>query len=255
MAQPGQTFGSSAEAFIYPALLLLVMWMAHWADYLFPELEFYRFGVKPQTIEGIKGIVLMPLIHSKRDFAHILNNSMPVFFLTAAVIYYYRAIALRVFLLIWVLTGAGLWAFASNSHSFHIGMSGIIYALAGFLFTSGVLRKYRPLQSISLFVVFVYGSMIWGIFPMESHVSWQGHLSGLVAGVFLALYYRNKGPQAPKYQYEIEMEHGIDPPDLEGEWNARQKELEERLRQQEEERRIVYHYKSTKPENENEEPQ
>jgi membrane associated rhomboid family serine protease len=55
-------------------------------------------------------------------------------------------------------------------------MSGIVYALAGFLFVSGVLRNYLPLQAISLFVAFVYGSMIWGIFPTETHVSWEGHL-------------------------------------------------------------------------------
>jgi hypothetical protein len=64
--------------------------------------------------------------------------------------------------------------------------------------------------------------MIWGIFPMKEHVSWEGHLSGLVVGVVLALFTTGKkGPQAPKYQYEIEKELGIDPPDLEGEWNRK----------------------------------
>ena len=132
-------------------------------------------------------------------------------------------------------------------------MSGIIYALAGFLFTSGVLRKYLPLQGISLFVAFLYGSMIWGIFPMETHVSWEGHLSGLITGVLLAVFYRNNGPQRPKYQYEIEKEMGIEPPDLEGQYNQliRQQEEERKLREEKlketgNQVKIVYHYKRSK---------
>ena len=125
-------------------------------------------------------------------------------------------------------------------------MSGVIYALSGFLFVSGVLRKYRPLQGISLFVAFVYGSLIWGIFPMEAHISWEGHLSGLIVGVILALIYRRRGPQAPMFQYEIEKEMGIKPPDLEAEWNERMRL--QKFREEETERRkkgyvIVYHYK------------
>lgn len=229
------------------------MWLVFWADHLFPNVEFYKFGVKPQTLEGLKGIIFMPLIHSKTDYAHILNNSMPVFVFLAALIYYYRELALRIFVFSWIFTGLGLWAFAGNSFAYHIGMSGVIYALAGFLFTSGVLRRYRPLQSISLFVSFAYGSMIWGIFPMETHVSWQGHMSGLVTGIVLAFIYRKRGPQSPKYQYEIEKEMGIEPPDLEGMWNERVRQYEEQKRREEENRRnaeqinIQYQYKPKEP--------
>jgi len=237
-------FGSGTEAFVYAFLLIVVMWIAFWADHLFPELEFYKYGVKPQTAEGIKGILLMPLIHSKREFEHILNNSLPVFVLLAALVYYYRSIALKVFVFSWVFTGIGLWAFAGSSFSYHIGMSGVIYALAGFLFTSGVLRKYRPLQAISLFVAFIYGSMIWGIFPMQAHVSWEGHLAGLFTGIILAFIYKKHGPQAPKYLYEIERELGIEPPDLEAEFNERIRLQEEEKNRREQERiQINYEYR------------
>ncbi len=75
--------------------------------------------------------------------------------------------------------------------------------------------------------------MIWGIFPIQERVSWEGHLSGLFVGVVLAFIFRKKGVQNPKYQYEIEKEMGIEPPDLEGIWreNVRlAKEEEERLK-------------------------
>ncbi|XOV67016.1 MAG: rhomboid family intramembrane serine protease [Fluviicola sp.] len=227
-------FGSTSEAIVYPALLLIFMWLAHWADHLFPLMKFYQYGVQPGQVTSLTGVIFMPFIHSKDGFEHIINNSVPIAILLGTLIYYYRQVALRVFLISWAATGLGLWLFATNTNSYHIGMSGVIYALAGFLFVSGVLRKYMPLQAISLFVAFVYGSMIWGIFPTESHVSWEGHLSGLVTGVILALIFRKLGPQAPKFQYEIEKEMGIEPPDLEGQWREQQRLEKERIEAMEE---------------------
>jgi len=254
-------FGSATEAIVYPLLLLVVMWLVFWADNLFELIPFYKYGIRPHEFGSLKGIVFMPLIHSKQDIAHIINNSVPTLVLLGAVIYYYRSIALKIFVLSWLFTGIGVWVFAENAHSYHIGMSGVIYALVGFLFTSGILRSYRPLQAISLFVTFIYGSLIWGIFPMDTHVSWEGHLMGLISGVALAVVYRKLGPQPPKYLYEIEKELGIEPPDLEGEWNEkvrlaklRQEELE-RMREEQQSvtdeptpRRIVFHYVA-KPKN------
>jgi membrane associated rhomboid family serine protease len=220
------------------------MWLFYWAEHLF-RYPFHELGVLPRDPEGLKGILLMPLIHSPKEIEHIVNNSMPAFVLTATLFYFYRAIAMKVFIFIWVMTGVFLWIFAENKGAYHIGMSGVIYGLVAFLFTSGVLRKYLPLQAISLFVVFVYGSMIWGIFPMKQHVSWEGHLMGFLSGIFLAYYFRKEGPQRPKYQYEIEKEMGIEPPDLEGMWLERQRQA--KLAEEDRERRekghfIVYHY-------------
>ena len=224
-------FGSTAEAIIYPFLLLIVIWSVFWADHLFPLIDFYKLGVMPKDIDGLKGVLFMPLIHSNSGFEHIVNNSIPSAVLLGAIIYYYRPVALRVFFFSWILSGLGVWLFAENTNSYHIGISGIIYAMAAFLFTSGVLRKHRPLQAISLFVAFVYGSLIWGVFPTPTHVSWEGHLMGLLAGVVLAIAYRKIGPQPPKYLYELEHEMGIEPPDYEGEWNEKVR-LEEVKREQ-----------------------
>jgi hypothetical protein len=129
-------------------------------------------------------------------------------------------------------------------------MSGVIYGLASFLFTSGVIRKFLPLQGISLFVAFIYGSMIWGVFPMEQRVSWEGHLMGFLTGIILAFVFRKEGPQRPKFQYEIEKELGIEPPDLEGMYLERLRqaeELEAERKRQENGHFIVYHYVPTNP--------
>jgi membrane associated rhomboid family serine protease len=230
---------------IPPAIFVVViMWLVYWSDYLFLY-DFHKLGVLPKTSDGLKGIFFMPWIHAHQDFKHILNNSVPTFLLMTLLFYSYKEVALKVFMLSWLLTGFMLWIFAKNNGAYHIGMSGVIYSLAAFLFTSGVLRKYLPLQALSLFIVFVYGSMIWGIFPTEQHVSWEGHLSGLLVGIFLAFYYRKLGPQRPKYQYEIEKELGIEPPDLEGQYWEQVRLVEELKKEQEQgkEMKIIYEIK------------
>ncbi|MEJ6777516.1 MAG: rhomboid family intramembrane serine protease [Crocinitomicaceae bacterium] len=241
-------FGSPLEAILYPLLVLVIMWLVFWADHLFPLIPFYKYGVMPGVLESWKGVIFMPLLHSYEEVNHIFNNSIPTVVLLGAIIYYYRQIAFRVFFFSWIFTGIGVWLVATNNNSYHIGMSGVIYAMVGFLFISGIIRKYKPLQAISLFVVFMYGGMIWGIFPIEEKVSWEGHLSGLIVGVILAFIYRKHGPQSPMYSYEIEKEMGIEPPDFEGELNERIRlaklQQEEMLKQQLENQgqKIIYHF-------------
>lgn len=231
-------YGTTLEAILYPFLLLALLWSIFLVEQFYPR-EFIEYGILPQSIKGLKGIFFSPLLHSPTDIKHILNNSLPAAVLFGALVYFYHKIAAKVFLFSWIFTGLFVWLFAKNSGSFHIGFSGVIYAFAGFLFTSGTIRKIRNLQGISLFVVFIYGGMIWGIFPMEERVSWEGHLSGLLVGVILAFIFKNQGPKEAKFQYEIEKELGIEPPDLEAIWLENQRLYHENeMRKKEELQRV-----------------
>lgn len=104
----------------------------------------------------------------------------------------------------WLMSGIWVWVFAREA--FHIGASGIIYSWAAFLFVSGVIRNHPRLMALSLLVAFLYGSMVWGIFPLRERVSWEGHLMGMVAGVVLALFYREQGPAKKLYSWDYEDE-------------------------------------------------
>ena len=107
--------------------------------------------------------------------------------------------------MIWLFTGFWVWLAARDSA--HIGASGIIYGLVCFLFFSGILRKDKRLLSVSMLVTFLYGSMVWGILPIDQTVSWESHLFGSIAGIFCAVYYRKLGPEQPKPQWEIDEEN------------------------------------------------
>jgi membrane associated rhomboid family serine protease len=264
--QMKQFSGRSAEALIYPLLLLLVCWAIWLLETTSEGCNLVEWGIRPRHWDSWKGLFFMPLLHDPSNVKHILNNSLPTYLLLAALIYYYREIALKVFLISWFGTGLIVWWIAQDNGSYHIGMSGVIYALFGFLFISGFFRRVKALQGISLAIIFVYGSMIWGIFPTEPSISWEGHFGGFIVGVCLAIVYRKVGPVNPKFQYEIEKELGIEPPDLEGIWRRNQEELahremlEQLFREQQEQNptgqfQVIYHINPTKKAEEGEKPQ
>lgn len=192
---------------LYPALLLLaLMWLVFLTNVVVPY-DLNNWGIYPEKKEGLWGIIFSPVLHG--SWAHLLSNSVPVFVLTYLLYRFYRSIALSTIVISWIMVGVLVWI--TGLSGVHIGMSGVIYALASFLFFSGLIRKYKPLIGISFFIAFMYGSLIWGILPLKEGVSWQSHLWGGVIGFILAIYYRKKGPKEPKYQYEIEEEMGIEP--------------------------------------------
>jgi membrane associated rhomboid family serine protease len=172
-----------------PIIAVVLLWCIHLLDVVY-ELDLYRFGILPRTLEGIKGIFASPFIHG--DINHLFNNTLPVLFLGWGLMYFYPRIAGRVVLGAWL--GANVWVWLSARQNYHIGASGVIYGMAAFLFTSGFLRRQRTLMALSLLIVFLYGSMVWGILPLVPRMSWEGHLWGMVAGIAMAFLYRQVPP-------------------------------------------------------------
>jgi membrane associated rhomboid family serine protease len=182
---------------IIPGIFIVLMWLVKLTEIAIGA-DFYSFGIYPLAAKGLPGIICSPFIHA--DFKHLFNNSLPLFFLSVALFYFYSEVALKVFLWNYLLTGVFVW-FAGRE-SWHIGASGLVYGLASFLFFSGIIRRYFRLIALSLLVVFLYGSMVWGIFPgIYENVSWESHMLGFFSGVILAISYRKEGPQRPRYEW------------------------------------------------------
>jgi membrane associated rhomboid family serine protease len=74
----------------------------------------------------------------------------------------------------------------------HVGASGVVYALIGFLVVAGLISQRRGPMVIMLVVILFYGSAVWGLFPLQAEVSWDGHLSGVVAGGLIAWVFRKR---------------------------------------------------------------
>ncbi|HKR03573.1 MAG TPA: rhomboid family intramembrane serine protease, partial [Bacteroidia bacterium] len=175
------------KSFIPPFIFVAVLWIVKFTEIIF-ETSFADYGVFPRHTEGLIGIVTAPLIHA--DFEHLISNSIPLLILGATLFYFYRELALKVFVLSYLLSGFWLWIMGRENY--HIGASGVLYGLVTFLFFSGVLRKHTGLMALSLLVVFLYGGLIWGIFPLFKVISWESHLCGSLAGILLAFVYRKE---------------------------------------------------------------
>jgi len=182
---------------IIPGIFLFILWMVKIIEVLF-NIDLSVFGIYPLAIRGLPGILFSPFIHA--DFGHLFNNSLPLFFLGVALFYFYSEVAIRVFILTYILTGLMVWVAGRNA--WHIGASGLVYGLASFLFFSGIIRRHFRLIALSLLIVFLYGSMVWGIFPgTYENVSWESHMLGFFVGIVLAVAFRNRGPQRPVFEW------------------------------------------------------
>lgn len=173
------------HALIFPLLFLLLMWGFYLFFYAL-HLEMSVIGIEPQSLKGLVGILLSPFAHG--SLKHITSNSISFAILSFGLFYFYRLLAYRVFIINWLISGILLWI--GGRESVHIGASGIVYGLAFFVFFSGVFRRDKRLAAISMIVVFLYGSMFWGMLPQGGNISWEGHLFGAMAGISLAWYYR-----------------------------------------------------------------
>lgn len=186
----------------WPVLFFLLLLFIVKISEKFFAVSFVTFGIQPKTISGVKGIFLSPFIHG--DWAHLINNAIPLLIMGTALFYFYRPIAWKTLFWIWLMQG--FWTWIAARDAFHIGSSGLVYGLFGFLLLSGLLRMHKALLVISLLVVFQYGSMVWGIFPIKYQVSWEAHLWGMMAGIALAWVFRKQGKQREVHVWEEEEE-------------------------------------------------
>lgn len=216
-------FKLNPNVIVVPIFSIFLIWFIYYVEINY-GLNFNKYGIYPKSFVGLRGILFSPFIHS--DTSHLINNSVPLLVMLGCLYYFYQKIANKVLIIGLILTGFLTWVLGRPSY--HIGASGIIYLLVSFIFFSGIFRKYYRLIALSLVVVFLYGSMVWYIFPMEDRISWEGHLSGFLVGFIFAFILRKEGPQPENFIFtkneEFEMLF-----DEEGNFNPPSEEIEEEV--------------------------
>lgn len=194
-----EPFRFSTGVIAYPILFVLIIWLVFWFEVRFGY-NFSKYGIYPQTVGGLKGVLLSPFIHGSMQ--HLYHNTIPLFVLSSAMFYFYRTITWKVLFYGIILSGILTWTIGRPSY--HIGASGLIYVLVSFTFFKGIFAKHYRLIALSLLVVFLYGSMIWYTLPIEEGISWEGHLSGFITGFVFSLLFTNEIAKPHKYNWEEE---------------------------------------------------
>jgi membrane associated rhomboid family serine protease len=165
-------------------------------------------GVRPRDVRGLTGVLFAPLVHA--GFGHLVANTAPLLVLGTAMLYLYPDASLRVLPAIYFGPGVAVWLFARGGD--HVGASGLVYGLASYVFVAGVIRRDRRAIATSLLVSFLYGALVWGVLPIEPHVSWETHLAAALIGIALAIALRRRdAPVRVRYTWEDERDEETNP--------------------------------------------
>lgn len=202
---PREDYRRLKRSFTLTASFTAALWLIKITEVMLSA-SFIEYGIYPGQTGGLAGILWAPLIHS--SFSHLFANTAPLLVLGTALIYGYPRSARIVIPAVYFGTGLGVWLFAREA--FHVGASGLTFGFMFFVFTVGVLRWDKRATSLSLVVFFLYGGMIWGIFPSQPDISFESHFFAAVIGITLAVLLKNHDPYPAEKQYSWEQEEEID---------------------------------------------
>ncbi|WP_329118864.1 rhomboid family intramembrane serine protease [Streptomyces sp. NBC_01465] len=145
-------------------------------------------GITPREFSELPDIFSAPFLHG--SFSHVAGNSLPLLILGfVAALSGIRRFA-SVVLTVIVIGGLGVWL-TSPANSVTVGASGVVFGLFGYLLVRGFVNRSPVDVVVGVVVAAVYGSILWGVLPTDSGISWQGHLFGLAGGVVAAFAFRS----------------------------------------------------------------
>lgn len=163
-------------------MAVAILWLVYALNLVLP-VDLRVLGIRPRTLDGLWGILFGPFLHG--NLRHLAANSGALFVLLLVSLSFSRKLSLTAILLITVCGGALVWLLG-RGHVVHIGASGVIFGLIGFLMFTGVFRREWIAVLISLVICFLYGGALLSLFVMAPGISWSSHFYGFLAGIFAA---------------------------------------------------------------------
>ncbi|TQV89565.1 rhomboid family intramembrane serine protease [Aliikangiella coralliicola] len=197
-----------------PALYFtLILWVIKSAEELF-SLDFHLLTIQPRETLGLLGIIFAPLLHGSWD--HLMANSLPMLLLGGLLSYGYPASKWKTLLVVWLISGIGVWLFARPSY--HLGASGLTTGFFYFLFIASIIRRDKVSIALMFIAVFMYGGILLGILPWDPKISFEAHFFGAIGGALSAIIFRDQDPKPERKVYEWE---GVEDSDEDEEyWKA-----------------------------------
>ncbi len=160
---------------------LAVMWVLEIIDQAsFNALD--QFGIIPRQLDQLPHLLTAPWLHF--GYGHLISNSIP--FLVLGMMTWLGGMRQFVTATVLSVLGSGLLVWLiSPPYSITVGVSGVVFGYLVFVLVRGFYTRSSGQIALAVVVFFFYGSVLLGVFPGASGVSWQGHLGGAIGG-FLA---------------------------------------------------------------------
>ena len=168
---------------------IAILWLVYFINYVLP-IDLRLYGLRPRHIGGLWGIAAAPFLHV--DVQHLMANTGVLFILLAVSFSYSRPLTLKAILTIMLLGGGMVWL-VGRGGTIHIGASGIIFGLIGFLMCLGIFRRHWKALIVSIVISILYGGALYSLLIFVPGISWTGHLFGFLAGVLAAWWAGNTG--------------------------------------------------------------
>ncbi|HRX15951.1 MAG TPA: rhomboid family intramembrane serine protease [Spirochaetota bacterium] len=163
--------------------LIAIMWIVLAVNFFIFHNSLLHYGIAPRSVSGLIGIFFAPFLHANK--VHLTSNTVPFLILGYLSMRNGTGEFYSVFIVSMITSGLGTWIIGSSG-TVHIGASGIVFGLFGYLLLKGYFQR-KPISIItSILVAFLYGGMIFGILPKYPGVSWQCHLFGFLGGILAA---------------------------------------------------------------------
>ena len=194
LTAPANAIHSIKEEFLGVLFFVGIIWTVFWVDALLPFVNLNKmFALTPRYLSGLWGIPCMTFLHE--DFRHLMSNTVPLIVLLT-LLAGSRARSWLIVLCIVLVGGSLLWLFGRNGTPElvkpHVGASLLVFGLVTFLISSAFIEKRLVPMIVAVVVGLLYGTtLVFGILPTSGKVSWDGHLCGAIAGVVVAIGFKN----------------------------------------------------------------
>ncbi len=167
--------------------IVSLMWAIHIIN-MSLSVDLRIYGIHPRKLDSLWGILFMPFLHG--NFTHLIANTSTLFILLTMSLFYSRRQTIKAVLMICLMGGGFVWLLGTKN-SVHIGASGLIFGLIGFLMFLGMFRREWKTLFFSLAVCFFYGGALFSLLVYIPGISWAGHFFGFLSGVMAAWWMRS----------------------------------------------------------------
>lgn len=193
MAVRGRTVLASVRTgVVVTAAVLLAIWLVQGIN----AADGYRLdadlGLSARNLNSLPHIIAVPFLHVSVE--HIESNSVPLAVTTFLVALDGLRRYLYVTAFIVVVGGLGYWLLGPSNVTM-VGASGLIFGYLGYLVVRGFFARsfwqgaWQLVLGVAVAVYYQWTLVL--LYPSAEvttmHISWQGHLTGLLSGILAAI--------------------------------------------------------------------